>query len=69
MKTQLQKPSLGKGSYSEEFKRRALEHRKNSGCSAARVAPEKTAGHPLRSAAERYAQIGTYEGAPEGATS
>ena len=47
MKTQLQKPSQGKASYSEEFKRHALEHWKNSGRSAARVAAELGIRAPL----------------------
>jgi transposase len=47
MKTQMQKPSAGKAKYSEEYKREALEHWKNSGRSAARVAAELGIRAPL----------------------
>ena len=47
MKTQLQKPSAGKTHYSTEYKQEALEHWKNSGRSAARVAAELGMRAPL----------------------
>ena len=47
MKTQLQKPSAGKATYTREYKQRALEHWKNSGRSAARVAAELGIRAPL----------------------
>jgi len=47
MKTQLQKPSAGKASYTAEYKREALEHWKSSGRSAARVAAELGIRAPL----------------------
>jgi transposase len=47
MKTQLQKPSAGKAKYSEEYKTEALEHWKNSGRSAAKVAAELGIRAPL----------------------
>ena len=47
MKTQLQKPSAGKTNYSTEYKQEALEHWKNSGRSAARVAAELGIRAPL----------------------
>jgi transposase len=47
MKTQLQKPSAGKATYSKEYKQEALEHWKTSGRSAARVAAELGIRAPL----------------------
>src|SRR5438045_9596079 len=47
MKTQMQKPSAGKTKYSKEYKEEALEHWKNSGRSAARVAAELGIRAPL----------------------
>ena len=47
MKTQLQKPAAGKAHYSAEYKREALEHWRNSGRSAARVAAELGIRAPL----------------------
>jgi len=47
MKTQLQKPSVGKAKYSTEYKQEALEHWKNSGRSAATVAAELGIRAPL----------------------
>lgn len=47
MKTQLQKPSAGKAKYTAEYKQEALEHWKNSGRSAARVAAELGIRAPL----------------------
>jgi transposase len=47
MKTQLQKPSAGKTKYSTEYKQEALEHWKNSGRSAAKVAAELGIRAPL----------------------
>jgi transposase len=47
MKTQLQKPSVGKAKYSPEYKQQALEHWRNSGRSAARVAAELGIRAPL----------------------
>ena len=47
MKTQMQKPSAGKTKYSKEYKQEALEHWKNSGRSAARVAAELGIRAPL----------------------
>ena len=51
MKTQLQRPSVGKAKFTPEYKQQALEHWKNSGRSAARVAaPVPTRpSHPGRS--------------------
>ncbi len=40
MKTQLQKPAAEMARYDAEYKRQALEHWKNSGRSAAKVAAE-----------------------------
>lgn len=47
MKTQLQKPAAGKARYSAEYKHEALEHWRNSGRSAARVAAELGIRAPL----------------------
>jgi transposase len=47
MKTQLQKPAAGKTKYSTEYKQEALEHWRNSGRSAARVAAELGIRAPL----------------------
>jgi transposase len=47
MKTQLQKPSAGKASYTPEYKQQALEHWRLSGRSAARVAAELGIRAPL----------------------
>ena len=47
MKTQLQKPSGGKTKYSTEYKQEALEHWRQSGRSAARVAAELGIRAPL----------------------
>jgi transposase len=47
MKTQLQKPATGKAKYSAEYKHQALEHWKNSGRSAAKVAAELGIRAPL----------------------
>ena len=47
MKTQLQKPAAGKARYSAEYKQQALEHWRNSGRSAARVAAELGIRAPL----------------------
>lgn len=47
MKMQLQKPSAGKSRYSAEYKQQALEHWKNSGRSAAKVAAELGIRPPL----------------------
>lgn len=47
MKTQMQKPSAGKSHYSAQYKQEALEHWKNSGRSAARVAAELGIRAPL----------------------
>ena len=47
MKTQMQRPSAGKSHYSAEYKQEALEHWKNSGRSAARVAAELGIRAPL----------------------
>jgi transposase len=47
MKTQMQKPSAGKTKYSSEYKQEALEHWKQSGRSAARVAAELGIRAPL----------------------
>ena len=47
MKTQLSKPSGGKSHYSAQYKQEALEHWKNSGRSAARVAAELGLRAPL----------------------
>jgi putative transposase len=70
MKTQLSKPARSKARYSDQYKQEALELWRASGRSAAKVAAElgirppllyrsikKIPGHPLRSAAERYARI------------
>lgn len=47
MKTQLQKPAVGKARYSAEYKQQALEHWKTSGRSAANVAAELGIRAPL----------------------
>jgi transposase len=47
MKTQLQKPSAGKGRYTPEYKQQALEQWRLSGRSAARVAAELGIRAPL----------------------
>ena len=47
MKTQMQKPAEGKGRYTLEYKREALEHWKSSGRSAARIAAELGLRAPL----------------------
>lgn len=47
MKTQIRKPSAGKSHYSTEYKHEALEHWKQSGRSAARVAAELGIRAPL----------------------
>ena len=47
MKTQMQKPSAGKPRYSTEYKQESVEHWKNSGRSAARVAAELGIRAPL----------------------
>ncbi len=57
MKTQLQKPSAGKASYTPQYKQQALEQWRLSGRSAARVAAELGIRAPLlyRWARERRA--------------
>jgi transposase-like protein len=47
MKTQLQKPARGKGSYSPEYRQEALELWRKSGRSAAKVAAELGIRAPL----------------------
>ena len=47
MKTQLQKPAAEKAKYGLEYKQQAVEHWKNSGRSAARVAAELVIRAPL----------------------
>jgi transposase len=47
MKTQMQKPSHGKASYTEEYKAQALELWRKSGRSAAKVAAELGIRPPL----------------------
>jgi transposase-like protein len=48
MKTQIRKPSAGKSSYSEEYKKHALELWRASGRSAAKVVAELGIRAPLR---------------------
>jgi transposase-like protein len=47
MKTQIRKPAAGKSSYSSEYKQETVEHWKQSGRSAARVAAELGIRAPL----------------------
>lgn len=47
MKTQVQKPSVGKSHYSAEYKEYAVKHWRNSGRSAATVAAELGIRAPL----------------------
>lgn len=54
MKTQLRKPARSKASYTEEYKREALELWRNSGRSAAKVAAELGIRAPLL---YRWAQL------------
>ena len=63
MKTQLSKPARVKASYSEQYKREALELWRNSGRSAAKVAAELGIRAPLL---YRWAQL---ERAPKAAPS
>lgn len=54
MKTQLQKPAAAKARYDAEYRRQALEHWRNSGRSAAKVAAELGIRAPLL---YRWAQL------------
>jgi transposase-like protein len=47
MKTQVQKPSVGKSHYSAEYREYAVKHWRNSGRSAATVAAELGIRAPL----------------------
>ena len=47
MKTQIEKPSAGKTKYTQEYKQEALEHWRQSGRSAAKVAAELGIRAPL----------------------
>jgi transposase-like protein len=62
MKSQMQKPSAGKASYTMEYKREALEHWKSSGRSAARVAAQLGIRAPLLYRWARQFRLATQQG-------